>query len=132
MNKVIAISLGILLNTFTAQASVDAFEKVIGVGIAIEKKSEKAFVVVEVIKNTPAAKSGRVAPGQMIIGIQPQPNSAWERPYGKTLEEVVNMIRGPAGTPVGLKVYNPADHATEDVILMREEIEVTSTNGGAI
>ncbi|MDZ4662223.1 MAG: PDZ domain-containing protein [Pseudomonadota bacterium] len=133
MNKVLAIGFGFLLAGFTsAQASVHSFDKIIGVGLVIVKQSEKAFVIQEIVPNSPAATIGKIEIGDMITAVQTSPDTTWERVYGKSLEDVVAMIRGPLSTPVGLKIYHPADHAITEISLIRGEIEVPNEESGAL
>ena len=129
MNKVLAIGCGILLAGFT---SATAFaDTIVGVGLVLEKKTEKAFVITEVIPNSPAATTGKIEVGHMITEVQTSPDAAWERVYGKTLEEVVAMIRGELSVAVGIKTYNPADNAITEMSIVRGEIEVQNKDGGA-
>ncbi len=126
MNKFLAIGFGALLSASVSLA--ESYEKVIGVGLAIEQKSEKAFVIKELVENSPAARLGKIQVGDMITEIKSLPTTNWERVYGKKLEDVIAMIRGPLGVPVELKIYHPADHAITPVVLIREELDMPSTD----
>lgn len=129
MNKLLAIGCGLLLTAFANLASAEDFEKISGVGLAIEQKSERAFVITGIVTNSPAARLGGIEVGDMITAVKSSPTSDWERVYGKKLEEVVGQIRGPAGTPCELKIYKPADHSITPITLIREELEMPDTNG---
>lgn len=129
MNKLLAIGCGVLVAAFANLASAEDFGKISGVGLAIEQKSEKAFVIKEIIANSPAAKLGGIEVGDMITEVKSLPTSAWERVYGKKLEEVIAAIRGPVGIPCELKIYKPGDHSVTPVVLVREELEMPDTNG---
>ncbi len=129
MNKLFAIGCSVLVTAFTTIVSAQDFEKISGVGLAIEQKTERAFVVTGVIPNSPAARLGGIEVGDMITEVKSLPTSNWERVYGKKLEEVIAQIRGPAGVPCELKIYKPADHSITPVTLVREELEMPDTNG---
>lgn len=125
MNKLLAFGLGIIFAGFTSvQAQAHNFDKIVGVGLVLEKKSDKAFVIIDIVPNSPAATIGKIEIGDMITAYQSQPDMAWERVYGKSLEEVVMMIRGPLSVPVGLRIYHPADHSNTEISLVRGEIEI--------
>ncbi len=128
MNKFLAIGVGLLISAFANVSLAEGYEKIIGVGIALEQKSEKAFVVKELVTNSPAARIGKIQVGDMITEIKSLPTTAWERVYGKKLEDVVAAIRGPLGVPVELKVYRPGDHGITEVVLVREELDMPSTD----
>ncbi len=128
MNKVLAIGIGVIFAGLTSATSFA--DTIIGVGLVLEKKTEKAFVITEIVPNSPAATAGKIEIGDMITEVQTSPDAAWERVYGKTLEEVVALIRGPLSVAVGIKTYHPADHAITELSLVRGEIEVDTNKGG--
>jgi C-terminal processing protease CtpA/Prc len=132
MNKILAIGSALLVAAFTNIAAAESYDKIIGVGLGIEKKSEKAFVIESVVENSPAAKNGTIQVGNMITEIKATPDAQFERVYGKSLEDVIMAIRGEVGVPVGLKIYNPADHAITEVELVREELDVEGNDGEAL
>ncbi|OQW50396.1 MAG: hypothetical protein A4S09_00980 [Proteobacteria bacterium SG_bin7] len=127
MNKLLAIGFGMLLAANLASA--EDLGKITGVGLAIEQKSERAFVIKDIVANSPAARLGGIEVGDMITEIKSLPTSNWERVYGKKLEEVVAQIRGPVGIPCEIKIYKPADHSITPITLIREELEMPDTNG---
>lgn len=125
MNKLLTLGLSLIFVSLTsANSYAHNYEKIVGVGLVLEKKSDKAFVVIDIIPNSPAATIGKIEIGDMITAYQSLPDMQWERVYGKSLEEVVMMIRGPLSVPVGLRIYHPADHANTEITLVRGEIEI--------
>ncbi len=75
----------------TARPDIEQFE---GVGMTLELRNGAVFVA-QVSEGAPAERAG-VQPGDAVLAINAEPTA------GKNLNEVVSLIRGPAGTPVTL------------------------------
>lgn len=74
-----------------------------GVGMSVEEKN--GFVtVVSTFDGSPAAEAG-VKPGDLVTGVD------GDSMRGKTLEEVVTLIKGPEGSTVMLEIYRPPPDA---------------------
>ena len=67
-----------------------------GIGVELAKKDD-TFRVVVPLEGSPAAAAG-LRPNDLIVRVDDADLK------GKTLEQVVNLIRGPAGTPVRISV----------------------------
>lgn len=74
-----------------------------GIGVVLGEKDGTTYVV-EVYKNTPAAKAGMKA-GDLFVGIDGVRRDKW------TSEEVVKRVRGEAGTKVKLTMLRPNEKA---------------------
>ncbi len=92
----------------------------VGVGLQVENKDGK-IVVVAPIDNSPAKKAG-IAPGDVILDVDGKDISS------NTLDEVVAMIRGKAGTSVVISFFREGK-GNFDVTLIRESIVLESVKG---
>ncbi|MCX7845002.1 MAG: S41 family peptidase [Dictyoglomaceae bacterium] len=86
-----------------------------GVGMRLEQKDDKIFVVTP-IEGTPAHKAG-IKPGDQIIAVDDQSVE------GKTIDEVVSMIRGELGKKVKIKIYRESEKKIYEFELIRVKIE---------
>ncbi len=89
------------------------------IGIAIESH-RGLFVVQKDLPNTPAEAAG-MAPGDVLEAVQSSPDSDLTPVSGLTLEQVVEMIRGPIGQPVLVDVIR--DGQTLEFLMVREKIQ---------
>ncbi len=89
-------------------------------GLGIEVTMEAGVVkVITPIDDTPAAKAG-VKAGDYIIKINGQ------QVQGKTLMEAVNLMRGPAGSPIEITIRRVGLKKAKIIKIIREIIEVRS------
>ena len=89
-------------------------------GLGIEVTMEAGVVkVITPIDDTPAAKAG-VKAGDYIVKINGQ------QVQGKTLMEAVNLMRGPAGSPIEITVRRVGLKKAKIIKIIREVIEVRS------
>jgi len=89
-------------------------------GLGIEVTMEAGVVkVISPIDDTPAAKAG-VKAGDYIVKINGQ------QVQGKTLMEAVNLMRGPAGTPIEITIRREGLKKAKIIKIIREVIEVRS------
>ena len=95
-------------------------------GLGIEVGMEAGVVkVISPIDDTPAARAG-VKAGDYIVqidGIQVQ---------GKTLMEAVNLMRGPAGTPIEITIRRKGKKKAIVLKIVREVIQVKSVTAKVI
>ncbi len=89
-----------------------------GVGIIISRRNGQVTVIAP-MAGTPAAQKGLRA-GDVIAGIDGK--DATEI----TVDEVVDMVRGPEGTPVLLTIRRPGMEETFDVEIIRARIPTNS------
>jgi hypothetical protein len=104
-----------------SQALAQGSETYVGVGITIQEgklkdgdKKEKVFVIIDMIKNAPAQRSG-IQVNDLIRAVDGKSTA------GQKLKTVSQWIAGDAGTSVTLTVQT-AQSSPRDVTLTREEI----------
>jgi len=89
-------------------------------GLGIEVTMEAGVVkVITPIDDTPAAKAG-VKAGDYIVKINGR------QVQGKSLMEAVNLMRGPAGTPIEITIRREGLKKAKIIKIIREVIEVRS------
>lgn len=89
-----------------------------GVGIVITVDVEdNRIVVISPYEGSPGAKAG-VLPGDKIMKIN------GEDVFGDNLQNAVNMMKGPEGTPVNVTLYRDSDKSTFSVDIVREKIDI--------
>lgn len=89
-----------------------------GVGMEIDIRDGQLQVIAP-LEGTPAQKAG-LRPGDKIIKVDDKPT------IDMSLDEAVNLIRGPKGTEVTLTVYRDEWREAKDIKIVREVIEVPS------
>jgi carboxyl-terminal processing protease len=85
-----------------------------GIGAYVEMKDGNV-VIVAPIDGSPAQKAG-LRPGDVILKVDGRDIS------GLPLDQVVSLIKGPAGTSVTLTITTPSTGQTRDVTLVRARI----------
>lgn len=111
-------------NTRTKQ---DLQGKFGGVGIELGFSKEGALAVIAPIKGTPADKAG-VKAGDLILKIKDEAKKVNKDTAGIKIDDAVDMIRGPVGSPVTLTLFSEGDSQAHDVTIVRDNINVPSTN----
>lgn len=99
------------------QASEDLSGSFSGIGAFLGERGG-APIIVSVISGSPADKAG-LRSGDAIIAID---GAAAEE---LSVEDVVSLVRGPAGTSVTLSVVHPGEATPIDVPIVRDVIEVS-------
>ncbi len=89
-----------------------------GVGMEIGIKKGQ-LQVISPLENTPAQRAGLRA-GDKILKINDTPSA------DLTIEEAVNLIRGPKGTEVTLTIFRAEWENTQEIKLVRDVIQVPS------
>jgi len=85
----------------------------IGTGLASDEKT-RLLHITQILPKSPAAQAGLSA-GLLIQRVNGIPVE------GKSLDECMNLIRGPVGTKVRLEIINPAREQTNTVELTRQK-----------
>jgi carboxyl-terminal processing protease len=87
-----------------------------GVGLEVQERNRQ--VVIEApIDDSPAQRAG-LRSGEIILSVNGHAIA------GMTLNQAVEQISGPVGTPVELGILNPATKRIRDVTLVRAEIKI--------
>jgi carboxyl-terminal processing protease len=80
-----------------------------------------AATVIEVFPGTPAERAG-IGAGDVIVGVDDTPTADMR------LDEVVNMVRGPEGSPVRLRVQRAGTTRVEELTLTRAQVALPFVN----
>lgn len=96
-----------------------------GVGIQLGFVG-KTLAVMTPLKDTPAMKADLRA-GDLILKIVDKKNKVDKDTTNISLEEAVNLIRGEKGTEVTLTMFREGDKQSKEVTLVRDIINVPST-----
>ena len=94
-----------------------------GIGAVLREK-EHLIEIVELVPGGASWRQGGLAPGDLILSVQ-QENKDPVDVFDMRIDEVVNMIRGPKGTVVRLRVQKPTGEEktiaiTRDVVVIEE------------
>lgn len=91
-----------------------------GIGAQLGMK-EGLPVIIAPIDDSPAAEAG-IKPGDIILGVD------GEDVTNLTLDEIVDKVRGPAGTEVVLTLLREGESSSIEVKLVRREIKVAAVS----
>lgn len=91
-----------------------------GIGAQLGVK-EGLPVIIAPIDDSPAAEAG-IKPGDIILGVD------GEDVTSLTLDEIVDKVRGPAGTEVVLTLLREGESSSIEVKLVRREIKVAAVS----
>ena len=95
-------------------------------GLGIEVTQEDGFVkVITPIDDTPAAKAG-VEPGDFITHVD------GESLLGLTLDEAVQLMRGPVGSEIVITVARESESEPFDIKIIRDTIKLTAVRDKTI
>lgn len=90
-----------------------------GVGMQLGFNKDKRLIVMAPLKDSPAEKAG-LLPGDFIVKINDKDSS------NVSIQEAVNLIKGPKGTEVNLEIYHEGDDKTKTVKIIRDTIKINS------
>lgn len=91
----------------------------IGVLIELDKNNENQLTVVEPMKNTPAERAG-IKKGDIVVKIDSISTK------GLSIDEAIDLLRGPRGSVVHLFIKRKNLDALLDVEIVRDKIHVSS------
>ncbi len=95
-----------------------------GIGAVLEKEDENTKVT-RLVTGGPAEKEGELKTGDQIIGVaQGQTSEEWEDVIGWPLDEVVDLIRGKAGTWVRLQIKRNGQILAKPITIHREKVKL--------
>lgn len=87
-----------------------------GIGAYVDIKNGK-FTIISPLENSPAKLAG-LLPNDQVLLVDNTDITGW------LLEDTVNIIKGPSGTSVKLKIYRPATDATFELSIIRAKINI--------
>ncbi|MDR3559423.1 MAG: S41 family peptidase [Candidatus Pacebacteria bacterium] len=91
-----------------------------GIGAELGVK-DKILTVIAPLDGSPAQKAG-LRSGDKILKVNGQSIS------NMSIDQAVNLIRGPKGSKVTLTIFREGDQNTQDIAITRDTIEVKSVN----
>lgn len=96
--------------------------RIVGVGVALKQEGHKFFVV-GLVPGAPAAAGGEIREGDELVAVKPFEGDSpgWLPLDQLSLDELVQLVRGSAGTTVGLHLGNSSGQY--EVALARAEFE---------
>jgi carboxyl-terminal processing protease len=110
---------------FTPRKKTDFFNNIEGslegIGAMVDVKDNRLFIIAP-LDDTPAKAAG-LMPEDQVIQVDDT------NIEGFSLDDAVNLIKGPAGTDVLLKIYRPTTQEIFDVIITRAKIEIPTITG---
>jgi carboxyl-terminal processing protease len=89
-----------------------------GIGAYVGERDGRITIIAP-IPGTPADEAG-IRPGDVIMGVDGESTIGW------SVQDAVNVIRGPRGTPVTLLVLHEGDTELVEIEIIRADIEVPS------
>lgn len=99
------------------QFRIDLDSSFEGIGSTVNEAEEGGVVIVRPFPGSPAESAG-LAADDVIIAVD------GEDITGLTLDEAIQLIRGPAGTDVTLTIRREGEEAAFDVIVTRDRIDI--------
>ena len=97
-------------------------------GIGAVLRSEDGYTkILRTVVGGPAARSGKLHPGDHIVGVAQGRDGPMEDVIGWRLQDVVELIRGPKGTVVRLEVIPKSEGIggrAREVVLVRDTIKL--------
>ena len=99
-----------------------AKESVAGVGLGLKLVDGK-LLIEAIVENSPAYIDGQLQIGDEILSVKPTRVSAWHSLKGLSMEQAVDLIRGPEGTTVGLVSTSFPGSVNTPVFLVRAPLE---------
>ncbi|MGH2593196.1 MAG: S41 family peptidase [Anaerolineae bacterium] len=88
-----------------------------GIGVLVDLNDSQKLEVVRVFRGSPA-EAGGIRAGDQIVSVDGRSI------VGLSLDEMIALVRGPAGTDVNLSIERPGADEPFDVVVMRAQIEI--------
>ena len=104
-----------------SEFQVDIQQEFGGIGIEVGMQDDR-LTVLSPVPGTPAYKAGLLA-GDTILSIEGQDTT------GFSLQDAVELMRGPRGTPVKLTVLHRGDEEPVEYSIIRDKIQIESIRG---
>jgi gamma-glutamyltranspeptidase / glutathione hydrolase len=94
--------------------------KIVGIGAALDINPEHKIFIREVYPESPAAKAGLLT-GDIITDVQTNPTSVVVSTMGKSIGDILALIRGPKGVSVIINILRSTGEA-KNIQVVRDEI----------
>ncbi len=91
-----------------------------GVGMEIGKRND-ILTIIAPLKGTPAFRAG-LKPGDKVLKIDSKPTT------DMSVEEAVNLIRGPRGSKVTLTILKTDSSESQDITIIRDTIKISAVS----
>jgi len=88
-----------------------------GIGVLVDLNDSQKLEVVRVFRGSPA-EAGGIRAGDQIVSVDGRSI------VGLSLDEMIALVRGPAGTGVNLSIERPGADEPFDVVVTRAQIEI--------
>lgn len=98
-----------------------------GIGATLSQKTSGVFIE-QIIPGSPADKSGKMTVGDQVLGVA-QETGSWTLVSGMRVDQVIEMIRGKAGSSVRLRVARVGKASTPEEVTLRRERIILSEQG---
>ena len=100
-----------------------AADRIVGVGLSLKQDNHK-ILVGQLIANAPALRDGTIKPGDQLIAVEQFEGDelGWLPVDQLKIDEVVQLVRGDAGTRVGLHLGNTSGQY--EIFLEREAFDI--------
>ncbi|GAA4706368.1 S41 family peptidase [Brevibacillus fulvus] len=95
--------------------------QMVGFGFRLSTKNDR-LLIREIIPNSPAAAS-ELQPGDQILGVDDIDLS------GKSLEDALNLLKGPEGSQAVLRIYREKESAEKQIRLKRARLSIPEAEG---
>lgn len=95
-----------------------------GIGGMVSKDEEGFFIVAMLTDDGAAARDGRLQPGDRLVAVAPAPDARFVETADLDAETVTNLLRGPIGTLVRLRVTGGAGGRVREIGFPRGLISV--------
>ena len=93
----------------------------VGIGVQVGESASGLPEVLGVFRDSPADEAGLV-PGDVIVGVDGRSTA------GRTLDDVIEWIRGEAGTPVELTVRDGESGPERTIRMVRADVEIDAVS----
>jgi len=91
-----------------------------GVGVSVARRGDDAWEIVDVVAGGPAARDGRLRPGDLVAGVAEGSAGEAVRTGGLKVDAVRALLRGPVGSTARLGIVSGTGARTE-VCIVRDE-----------
>jgi carboxyl-terminal processing protease len=103
---------------------VELQKRMVGIGATLKEQNGYTEILA-MFPDSPASLSGKLHPGDRIAAVSEGLDGEWVNVFGKSISDTVNLIRGPEGTTVRLRVLPKDSFEARIVPLVRKTVNVS-------